>query len=410
MGIFLRDITAGRVICWAELLNDLSETTHYNPYCYNKDYYGLFKHIIISMLLGREIILLDYDFSKEELINLTGRTTFESLKTKLHKSLLSYRSKEELINQLRDTDSNWKLTLFTSGTTGIPKKVTHSFSSISRFVKVRQNKAADVWGFAYNPTHIAGIQVFLQALLNGNTIVRLFELPRDMIFAEINQNRITNISATPTFYRFLLPPDRTCPSVCSITVGGERLNSSTIQSIKKVFPNARITNVYASTEAGTLFASEGELFVIKEQFKDLIKIEDNELLVHQSLLGESEFKGRLWYKTGDMVEVIEKNQVKFRIVTRKNDIINVGGYKVNPYEVEEVIKSIQGVREVKVYKKNSSVLGSIVVCDIIAYDKRLDEKTIRQRLQGKLQEFKIPRIINFVNDLSLSRSGKIKRC
>ncbi len=106
----------------------------------------------------------------------------------------------ELIEKLRNISDDWKVTLYTSGTTGIPKKVTHNFNSITRFVKISERNTNSIWGFAYNPTHMAGIQVFFQALLNGNAIVRLFGLSANEIHREINENFITHISATPTFY------------------------------------------------------------------------------------------------------------------------------------------------------------------------------------------------------------------
>lgn len=115
-----------------------------------------------------------------------------------------------------------------------------------------------------------------------------------------------------------------------------------------------------------------------------------------------------WYHTNDLIELIEKDPLKFRFLSRKSEMINVGGYKVNPSEVEEVVHSIPGVKEVKVYAKSNSVLGNIVCCDIVSTTK-LEETAIRLYLQTKLQEYKIPRIIKFVNALETTRTGKLKR-
>jgi len=91
-------------------------------------------------------------------------------------------------------------------------------------------------------------------------------------------------------------------------------------------------------------------------------------------------------------------------------MINVGGYKVNPLEVEDAIFELPGVRNVRVYSKSNSVLGNIICCEIVC-DKNttLNEASIRTFLQSKIQEFKIPRIIRFVNEISKTRTGKIKR-
>ena len=68
--------------------------------------------------------------------------------------------------------------MFTSGTTGSPKKVTHNFNSLNRHVVIKNEFNKAVWGLAYSPTHIAGIQVIFQSILNKSTLVRLFGLKR----------------------------------------------------------------------------------------------------------------------------------------------------------------------------------------------------------------------------------------
>ncbi len=209
------------------------------------------------MLLDEEVILLDSDFTDSELVNLTGHFEYDEFTRPIDRGTVStISSEQELIEKFSPPPENWKITLFTSGTTGTPKKVSHDFKSITRFVRISEHNRKSIWGFAYNPTHMAGIQVFFQALLNGNSIIRLFGLNTDEIYNEIRNNSITHISATPTFYRLLLPCDEAFPSVEKITSGGERFNEKTFNQLEKIFPNAGITNVYASTEAGTLLLHE----------------------------------------------------------------------------------------------------------------------------------------------------------
>ena len=90
-------------------------------------------------------------------------------------------------------------------------------------------------------------------------------------------------------------------------------------------------------------------------------------------------------------------------------MINTGGYKVNPTEVEEVIRKITGVIDAFVFGKKNSLLGNVVVCEVIVSDKLLSEKKIRLYLQDRLQEFKVPRIIKFVESINTTRTGKISR-
>lgn len=256
---------------------------------------------------------------------------------------------------------------------------------------------------------MAGIQVFFQALLNGNSIIRLFGLDTKDIYTEITNNGITHISATPTFYRLLLPCNETFPSVERITSGGEKFNEKTFKQLNQVFPNAKITNVYASTEAGTLFASQNDIFSVRPEYESLINIENNELLIHSSLMGSTETNVDEWYNTGDVIEIVSQNPLKFRFVNRKSEMINVGGYKVNPLEVEEAILTLSGINNVRVYSKQNSVLGNIICCEVVANSNQITESSIRTFLQSKIQEFKIPRIIRFVEELSTTRTGKLKR-
>ena len=410
MELFFADIGSNTTISWKELLKDLNRSTTYNPYCYHSDFYEIFKHIILSLLLEEELILLDSDFSDEEVEKLTGRSNFSSFTKIIDPRKLPVISlKNELISKIKNTGPQWNITLFTSGTTGLPKKVKHTFQSLNRFVKITEKNTDDVWGFAYNPTHIAGIQVFFQALLNGNSIIRLFGLSTDLVFNSIEQYGITHISATPTFYRLLYPINKIFPNVVRITVGGEKFDEKTIDKLKPAFPNSKITNVYASTEAGTLFAAKRDVFTVKAEMKEFVKIENNQLFIHKYMMGLTENEINSWYNTGDIVEIVSENPLQFRFVSRKNEIINVGGYKVNPNEVEEAIRTINGISDVRVFAKSNSVLGNIICCEIVKIDENLDEAKIRSFLQTQLQEYKIPRFIKFVNELSTTRTGKIKR-
>jgi acyl-coenzyme A synthetase/AMP-(fatty) acid ligase len=256
---------------------------------------------------------------------------------------------------------------------------------------------------------MAGIQVFFQALLNGNSMIRLFGLNTEGIYTEIKNNGITHISATPTFYRLLLPCSEAFPSVERITSGGEKFNEKTFKQLNEIFPNAKITNVYASTEAGTLFASQNDIFTIRPEYENIIRIDNNELLIHHTLMGSTDTEIDEWYHTGDVIEIVSNNPLKFRFVNRKSEMINVGGYKVNPTEVEEAILTLPGIKNVRVYPKSNSILGNIICCEVVTRSNQITESSIRAFLQSKIQEYKIPRVIRFVEELSTTRTGKLKR-
>ncbi len=403
MSLFFHDHQTNTQASWDDLITELNQTSIFNNICKDSNTYNVFKCLILSLIIDKPITLLDSDFTENEIRELLGSTN-NGVHEILNKT--SIKSKEELLSIINVNDhENWELTLFTSGTTGIPKKVKHSFRTISRNVKISDKHQDDIWGFAYNPTHMAGVQVFLQALANGNAIVNLFNSTPSQIFRLIEEFQITHISATPSFLNQLTTSENKYPSVKSITSGGERFNPVLMQNLSRIFINARFKNIYALTETGSLFTTNGDLFVIEET--DKVKIENSILYIHQSFLGNFDFTDE-WYETGDIVEVVSNNPLTIKFISREKEIINVGGYKVNPHEVEHAIKSIKGVTDAVVYAKSNSVLGNIVVADV-THDGSLTESDIRLQLTSYLQEFKIPRIIRFVDNIELSRTGKTKR-
>lgn len=316
----------------------------------------------------------------------------------------------ELINGVCKSKS--KITLFTSGTTGQPKKITHSISNLFREVRRGKKFKENIWAFAYNPTHIAGLQVFFQALSNKNTIHNIFEYSKNDIINIINEYNITNISATPTFFRLLVPLKYPLESIKNVSLGGEKSSPELIEKINDSFPNAKILNIYASTEAGTLFSTSGNSFQILPANKNLIKIINGELLIHKSLIGEQmniKFE-EVWYKTGDMVEIINPETNEFVFSSRKNEMINVGGNKVNPIEVETLIDNIPEVKKSFVFGKPNSILGNILHVKIqLRSHVDITELSIKQYLNNNLEKYQIPRRIEFVKHLTLTRSGKLKR-
>lgn len=404
MGIFLID--KNKVYTYSELLNVINERDAYIPAFQGSNLFSFFCNLILGLVSNQSLMLLDEDFTETELKTLGVDNVNQEVCIKKP----YFETIEDLIDTVRKSQSH--ITIFTSGTTGQPKQITHLYYNLSRAVKVGAKFSDNIWGYAYNPTHMAGLQVFFQAFENANTLVNIFRLTREEIYESIAQNSITHISATPTFYRLLLPFDNTFDSIRRITFGGEKSDQKLHDTIQQIFPKASITNIYASTEAGTLFASHGSDFRIPIDIRDKVKVENDELYIHSSLLGTSSSL-KLddgYYPTGDLIEWVDKELGIFKFKSRKNELINIGGYKVNPQEVEEVIRSMEGVHDVYVYGKSNSILGKVVCADVHKSEgSSLTESGIRAFLQDKLQEFKIPRRIKFVESIGTTRTGKMKR-
>lgn len=366
----------------------------------------VFSSIVQAFAFERDLILLDEDLSDDESHLLIGDSESVNISRKLESERLP-QDIESLIERVSDS-TRGTVTLFTSGTTGRPKKVTHTFKTLGRGLKRSEKHHGNIWGYAFNPTHMAGIQVFLQAFMNANRIVNLFGRQRDMLLRSINDYEVTHISATPTFYRLLLPAESSFPNVCRITFGGERFDEHLRASMGIMFPNARILNVYASTEAGSLFASEGDVFEIRPECSSGVRVKDNELLLCRELLGRFDAPDE-WFVTGDIVEVVEERPLRIRFVRRDSEMVNVGGYKVNPHEVEDVLRSHEAIRDARVYSKSNSVLGYIILADVVCEADVLTEVELRGYLQARLQPYKVPRMIRFVQNLQMTRTGKVQR-
>lgn len=414
MSFFWIDSKRGIKIRYKEFFKQVNLAGENNIYIFKDNPYDVFLNLIRNLINNSKSIILDADFSKEELlsIGLSNDIIDNGVYQQLDLST-KFKSFEELLDFLDSKSNDLLVEIYTSGTTGRPKKVAQTLKNIIRAVKLHESLNDNTWGFAYNPTHYAGLQVFFQAFFNKNTMVYLFNKDYQDVYQDFVDFIITNLSSTPTYMKMLIPyVKEPLSSVKSLTFGGEKFNPKLEKKIKEKFPNAVVKNVYASTEAGSLLRAEGEYFTIPERYKKFVMIKDNELLIHKELLGNSSSFELIdsWFKTGDLVEF--DDEMKFKFINRKSEMINVGGYKVNPNEVEEVINEVNSVKDVVVFGRKNSLLGNIIVANVVKQDSEDDfklKKMIKQTVRIKLQEYKVPHKINFVDSLSLTRTGKIKK-
>jgi acyl-coenzyme A synthetase/AMP-(fatty) acid ligase len=392
---FIIDPYNNSQLSYDNLLNIINKSnTYYNIWKY-PNFTEFAINFIKALVTNNDIVLSDNEYTENEL-NKIG-CNYEIQKSYPN---INIKNTDDLLDLIINSTSN--ITIFTSGTTDIPKKITHNVKSLTRMFKTTSKE--HVWGMCYNPVHIAGVQVFFQSLLNLNTIVYLFNDNFDKIRNNIEQYKITHISATPTFYKLLINSNYIKHNtIKKVTIGGESSNLNLYNSIKLCFPNAKINNIYASTEIGSLLISENDIFKIPNTLTDKIKIKDNELLVHKSLLSVDIDND--WYSTGDEIKFITENE--FIFLNRKNDIINVGGYKVNPIEVENLIMELEEVKDVKVYGRKNSLTGNLICAEISFKDnKSITTHFLKNYLSDKLQPYKIPKIITFVDKIKYNKNQK----
>lgn len=363
--------------------------------------------VLQALVRGAPLRLIDGDFSSAELAALDiDASNLE------HRAPLpdAAPSNWTAATAAATASTGFSLELYTSGSTGLPKRVRHRLPSLTRTLKTGPHHRDSVWALAYNPTHIAGIQVLLQAFFNRNTLIDVFTLPRRAVWQRLETFGVTHLSATPTFYRLLLPAEHPLPRVRGLTLGGERSDAALLERLRAAFPSARLHNLYASTEAGTLLVAEGDVFGIHPGVEGRVKIEAGQLWVARELLAE--FSGPQaaadWYATGDRVEITSEAPLRFRILGRETDWVNVGGAKVSPAEVEAALLTHPEVRECRVHGRANSVVGTLLCAEIVS-ETPLDETALRAHLAARLQPHKIPRVIKRVPALALTRSGKLSR-
>ncbi|WP_104401005.1 ANL family adenylate-forming protein [Vibrio penaeicida] len=329
---------------------------------------------------------------------------------------------DEMLSKLA---SNWIIP--TSGTTGVPKLVSHSIQSLTR--SVRTNRAVGreyTWGLLYGLMRFAGLQVFLQCLYSGSSLVLLKgSETTDDALSQLASAGCNALSATPTMWRKILMFEHHRQlKLRQITLGGESVDQQVLNALGAAFSGSRIVHIYASTEAGVGFAvTDG-----KEGFPDSyltsppsgVKIKvDNEgfLLLKPEILNQSYIgiKEKLkqddgYINTGDVVKLEDG---RYLFLGRANGAINVGGNKVQPEEVEKVMRSFACVKLVSVYAKPSPIMGDLVAADVVVDNSVEDKKSFRKALvehcRSQLASHKVPAVIKFTDDIKLNHTGKILR-
>ena len=320
-----------------------------------------------------------------------------------------------------ETSTRWLLA--SSGTTGLPKLIEHTLASLCRSVKQDSVRCFEfVWGLLYDPSRFAGIQVVLQALLSASRLSVADAMDFDLQVEGFIRNRVNALSATPSLWRKLLMDGRIAKlPLRQITLGGETVDQNILDLLKRSFPAARVVHIYASTEAGAAFSVHDGLagFPVKWLESTLAPIplrirDDGHLLVRLGILpGGKEIVDRIdadgYLDTQDLVR-IEGERVYF--LGRASGAINVGGNKVNPEEIERYIREVEGVFDIRVYAKKSSIMGQIVAAEIVpavGVDAEQLRKRIQQHCRTKLANWQLPALISFVRVLKETAAGKRER-
>lgn len=302
--------------------------------------------------------------------------------------------------------------IYTSGTTGEPKPIVHSLASLSRAMKPADGHR--VWGLVYDPRRLAGIAVILQALSTGSTLVdaRKGNIAERVRF--MRQHHVTALSATPTLWRQILQSGQTENwKLNRITLGGETADQRILDALTREFPEAHITHVFAASESGVVFSVGDGVEGFPRSYLDSpprgvsIQVRDGILWVQNPASSLADDEG--YVSTGDVVNV-SNDRVLFR--GRESGVVNVGGTKVFPEQVENELRRHPAVIDALVRAKSNPFSGSILIAQVVlddGYNAPATSASIRAWLADHLPAPLVPATVTVVDQLESSTTGKAVR-
>ena len=293
------------------------------------------------------------------------------------------------------------LVLFSSGSTGTNKAAVHDFVPLLEKFRTPRNSKRMISFLLFD--HIGGVNTLLYCLSNAGCLITVPDRSPETVAKTIQDHRAEVLPTSPTFLNLLILSEAykrySLDSLSLITYGTEPMPASTLKRVNELFPHVRLQQTYGLSELGILRSrskSDDSLWVKVggEGFETRVVDGMLEIKAASAMLGylnaSSPFTDDGWFKTGDLVE-IEGEYVRF--LGRKSEMINVGGEKVYPAEVENVLQTMEGVSDVVVTGESNPIVGNAVRAVVhISTDETLEQfrKRMREFCKGKLPPFKVP--------------------
>lgn len=302
-----------------------------------------------------------------------------------------------------------RLWLLTSGSTGRPKQVAHTLESLTT---VGGDQPARTWLCPYTPGAYAWWQVVTLALALPKQNVVFVSSDKLDDWADIAlEHGVTSASGTPTFWRqALMRSGETLAQIPfeQVTLGGEPVDQAILDLLKQTFPNARVSWIYASSEAGASIAVHDGLAGFPESWltrhspdRPQLSIDKDELVIASPHRGEG-VDAQL--HTGDRVEVRDG---RVYIVGRlASDEINVGGSKVSAAQVRQTLLSHAGVAWAAVKGRKAPLVGTVVQAEVVLSDPEVTEADLARHCAAHLAEYAVPRRFRFLDSIPLKESLK----
>jgi acyl-CoA synthetase (AMP-forming)/AMP-acid ligase II len=318
----------------------------------------------------------------------------------------------QLYNQLEGSG----LVLFSSGTSGEPKGMLHDLDALlARYKNLSARKDRSLLLLLID--HIGGLDSAFRCLFSGSTLVVPETRSPEAAGQAIASHQVNVLPASPTFLNLMLlsgtAQKHDLSTVEIIAYGAEAMPQKVLSRLAKAFPNAQLQQKFGTSETGTIriksIGNESLFFRIEDSDTQWKVVEEELWLKTPSrVLGylnadDGGLEADGWYRTGDLVEIDDHDNL--RIIGRASAVINVGGQKVHPSEVEAILNEIEGIEAVNIYAMETPITGSVVACEIVVSGdeaSRTWKRTIRNYCRGKLAPWKIPSSVKIVDSISVN--------
>ena len=341
------------------------------------------------------------------------------------------------VNEVKENEQAYLI--YTSGTTSEPKGVSISHSMIEFTTK----NIVDVLGYTNEDIdlvplplhHSFGLGCVHTSLYVGSTLVLLKNASNlQYILESLKKFNVSTLSAIPatltkflTFERSIL--EENFSNIRLIITNSTSIPKNTVQNFKTILKNGNLSTYYGLTEASRstfmIFDNKNkrEESVGKAAPNVQIKINHHgtdsnigEILIRGKNVIQKYWKNFQadkkivdgWLHTGDLGYLDNENYLF--LVGRSDEIINIGGEKVSPLEIEESVKKVPGVKDAVAFGIKHEVFGQTIKLNVIkTKNSNLNKSQILSHCIKNLEKYKIPSKIDFVENIPKTDYGKVKR-
>jgi len=319
-------------------------------------------------------------------------------------------------------DTEW--VMFTSGTSGPPKMVAHSLGGLTGAIKPATG-APPLWGTFYDIRRYGGLQILLRGLLGeGSLAITGPGEPMTDFLVRLGRLGVTHLTGTPSHWRsVLMRPEADAIAPSYVRLSGEIADQAVLDALTARFPSAAIGHAYASTEAGVGFEVTDGLEGFPASFVG--RPGEVEMRVVDGALHLRSGRASMGYvnpdapdlhgadgfvDTGDIVELRGE---RYHFVGRRGGVINVGGLKVHPEEIEAVINRHPAVRMSLVRGRRNPFTGQVAIAEVVLHAGEGDEAQLKSEIlelcRRDLAAYKVPASLKFAPHLAMTAGGKLER-